>query len=83
ADRKNEVIAAFRQQLNELAVDVIENDPLTDAMIYNAAYLIPWAEESEFSQVIETLDAQFEDRLRIRYNNFTAPYNFAQLDQLS
>ncbi|MEM9116650.1 MAG: GvpL/GvpF family gas vesicle protein [Cyanobacteria bacterium P01_F01_bin.56] len=82
ADRKDEVIAAFRQQLNELAVDVIENDPLTDAMIYNAAYLIPWAEESEFSQVIETLDAQFEDRLRIRYNNFTAPYNFAQLDQL-
>ncbi len=82
ADRKDEVIEAFRQRLNVLAVDVVENDPLTDAMIYNTAYLIPWEGEPEFSQAIEALDTQFEDRLRIRYNNFTAPYNFAQLDQL-
>ena len=82
-DRKDEVIEAFRQHLNGLAVEVLENDPLTDAMIYNAAYLIPWEDESKFSQAIEALDGQFEDRLRIRYNNFTAPYNFAQLDQLS
>ncbi|NEQ46434.1 MAG: GvpL/GvpF family gas vesicle protein [Leptolyngbya sp. SIOISBB] len=81
-DRKDEVIKAFRQRLNSFAVDVIENDPLTDAMIYNTAYLIPWEGEAEFSQEIEALDEQFEDRLRIRYNNFTAPYNFAQPDQL-
>jgi hypothetical protein len=82
-DRKDEVINAFRQRLNALAIEVLENDPLTDAMIYNTAYLIPWEDESKFSQAIEELDEQFEDRLRIRYNNFTAPYNFAQLDQLS
>lgn len=81
-NRQDEVIKAFRQQLNSFAIDVIENDPLTDAMIYNTAYLIPWEGESEFSQAIEALDEQFEDRLRIRYNNFTAPYNFAQPDQL-
>lgn len=81
-DRKDSVIKAFRQRLNSFAVDVIENDPLTDAMIYNTAYLIPWEGEAEFSQAIEALDEQFEDRLRIRYNNFTAPYNFAQPDQL-
>jgi len=80
--RKEDIIDAFREALEPLSVEAIENDPLTDAMIYNAAYLIPWDAEPEFGQVIEALDAQFEDRLRIRYNNFTAPFNFAQLDQL-
>ena len=81
-ERKAAVIEAFREKLNPLATETVENDPMTDAMIYNTAYLIAWQEEAEFSQAIETLDEQFEDRLRIRYNNFTAPYNFAQLDQL-
>lgn len=81
-DRKQGVIAQFREALHPLAVDVIENDPLTDAMIYNAAYLIAWNGEAEFSHAIEALDHEFEDRLRIRYNNFTAPYNFAQLSHI-
>lgn len=80
--RKESVIEAFRAELNPLAVEVLENDPLTDAMIYNTAYLIPWDAEPGFGTAIEALDQQFEDRLRIRYNDFTAPYNFAQLDQL-
>ena len=81
-DRQQGVIQAFQAALNSLAIAVVENDPLTDAMIYNAAYLIPWDEEPNFSSQVEQLDQKFEDRLRIRYNNFTAPYNFAQLDQL-
>jgi len=81
-DRRDIIVDAFREALNPVAVEVIENDPMTNAMIYNAAYLIPWDTEAEFGQAIEALDGQFEDRLRIRYNNFTAPFNFAQLDQL-
>lgn len=81
-DRRDVIVDAFREALNPLAVEVIENDPMTNAMIYNAAYLIPWDTEAEFGAAIEALDGQFEDRLRIRYNNFTAPFNFAQLDQL-
>nr|WP_083580144.1 GvpL/GvpF family gas vesicle protein [Planktothrix tepida] len=52
---------------------------MMDDMIYNTAYLIPWDQESEFSQKVEAIDQQFGDRLRIRYNNLTAPYTFAQL----
>ncbi|MBD2258550.1 GvpL/GvpF family gas vesicle protein [Pseudanabaena sp. FACHB-2040] len=80
--RKQGIITAFRAALNSLAVEAVENDPMMDSMIYNAAYLIDWEDEPSFSQAIEALDAQFEERLRIRYNNFTAPYNFAQLDRL-
>lgn len=77
--RKQDIIQAFQETLNPLAIEQIENDLLTDSMIYNAAYLIPWEAEPEFSEQVEALDLRFEERLRIRYNNFTAPFNFAQL----
>ncbi len=79
--RKRTIIESFRTALNPLAVNMVENDSLTEAMIYNAAYLIPWETESDFGEQVEALDRQFEGRLKIRYNNFTAPFNFAQLDR--
>ncbi|MDF5707269.1 MAG: GvpL/GvpF family gas vesicle protein [Nostoc sp. S4] len=78
-DRKQGIIDVFQGTLNSIALDVVENTPQMDTMIYNAAYLIPWEAESQFGQHVEALDRQFEERLRIRYNNFTAPFNFARL----
>lgn len=77
--RQDAVIEVFQEELNPLAESIVENETLTDEMIYNTAYLIPWEQESQFSQAVETIDHKFSDRLRIRYNNFTAPYTFAQL----
>lgn len=79
--RKQGIIEIFQEALNPLAIELVENDALTDAMIYNAAYLIPWDDEPAFGEVVETLDQQFDSRLKIRYNNLTAPYNFAQLKE--
>jgi Gas vesicle synthesis protein GvpL/GvpF len=81
SDRKRNVIQAFQDALNPLAEAVVENDSLTEAMIYNTAYLIHWDEEANFSAQVEALDQQFDQRLKIRYNDFTAPYNFAQLER--
>lgn len=78
--RQEKIIQVFQKQLNNLALEVVENEPQTKEMIYNAAYLIAWDEESEFSAQVERLDRQFEGRLRIRYNSFTAPFNFARLE---
>lgn len=78
-NRKQQIIETFRLALTPLAIESVENDTLTDAMIYNAAYLIDWESEPQFGQAVEALDQQFDTRLRIRYNNFTAPFNFAQL----
>lgn len=83
SDRKQTIIQAFQATLNPFAIERVENDLLTEMMIYNAAYLIPWEAEAEFSQQVEALDQQFDGRLKIRYNDFTAPYNFAQLQQLN
>ncbi len=79
-DRQEIIISVFQSALNPLALETVENDVLTSAMIYNAAYLIPWDSEPQFSCQIEALDQQFDRRLRIRYNNFTAPFNFAQMN---
>jgi hypothetical protein len=78
--RKEAVVTQFQTALNPLAIELVENDLLTENMIYNAAYLIEWEREAEFGRQVESLDKTFEGRLRIRYNNFTAPYNFAQLE---
>ena len=80
-ERQQRIIQTFRESLNPLAIEMVENDPLTDAMIYNTAYLIDWELEPTMSDRIEALDQTFGGRLRIRYNNFTAPFNFAQLKQ--
>lgn len=79
--RKQSIIQAFQGTLSPLAAASVDNDLLTDTMIYNTAYLIPWDTEPDFGQQVEQLDKHFDERLKIRYNNFTAPYNFANIDE--
>ena len=78
--RKDEIVEAFQNSLEPFAKEVVENDCQMQQMIYNAAYLIPWEKEEEFSKKVEELDKRFEGRLRIRYNAFTAPFNCAKLE---
>ncbi|MFN6392844.1 MAG: GvpL/GvpF family gas vesicle protein [Aphanizomenon sp.] len=78
--RKQTVIQAFSSELDPLAQEIVVSDTMTEEMIYNAAFLIPWESESVFGERVEMIDQKFGDRLRIRYNNFTAPYTFALLD---
>ena len=78
--RKQAVIEVFSQELNPFAQEIVVSDPMTEEMIYNAAFLIPWESESEFNNLKSSFKMSICDRLRIRYNNFTAPYTFAQLD---
>jgi len=77
--QKNQIIEHFNRMLCPLAQEVKVSEPMTKEMIYNTAFLIPWEIEPRFEAEIYRLDCQYGDRLRIRYNNFTAPYNFAVL----
>jgi hypothetical protein len=78
--RREDLLAEFRSTLTPLSIEQVENDTLTEDMIYNSAFLIPWDHEAKFAEAVESIDAQYPDRFKIRYNNFTAPYNFAQLN---
>ncbi|MDE5081157.1 MAG: GvpL/GvpF family gas vesicle protein [Trichodesmium sp. St18_bin1] len=79
--RKQDIIEIFQTNLNQMAIDVVENDLQTEKMIYNAAYLIPWESEPEFGKKVEAIDSKFEGRFTVRYNSFTAPFNFARIKQ--
>lgn len=78
--RQQLIIETFYNALNPLSYEYVEGELLTENMIYNASFLIAWDEEPKFAATVEELDKQFGDRLRIRYNDFTAPYNFVKLE---
>ncbi|MBD2188612.1 GvpL/GvpF family gas vesicle protein [Pseudanabaena mucicola] len=79
--RQQAIIDAFINTLQPLAHEYAEGEMLTESMIYNGSFLIDWDREAEFAAAVEDLDKQFENRLRIRYNDFTAPYNFVKVDR--
>jgi hypothetical protein len=64
-----------------MSSEYVEGELLTESMIYNGSFLIDWNKEPEFAAAVESLDQQFANRLRIRYNDFTAPYNFVAVDR--
>jgi Gas vesicle synthesis protein GvpL/GvpF len=78
--RQQEIITSFLALLRPLSYEYVEGELLTENMLYNASFLIDWEKEEEFASAVEKLDGEFNQRLRIRYNNFTAPYNFVDLD---
>jgi hypothetical protein len=78
--RQQEIITSFLGLLRPLCHEYVEGELLTENMLYNASFLIGWDMEEKFAAAVEQLDGEFDRRLRIRYNNFTAPFNFANLD---
>jgi hypothetical protein len=80
-ERQQTIIDAFVNTLQPLSYEYVEGELLTESMIYNGSFLIDWQKEPEFAAAVEKLDQQFENRLRIRYNDFTAPYNFVNVDR--
>jgi len=80
--RQQDISDDFIQTLQTLSHEHVVGDLLTENMLCNAAFLIDWEREPEFAASIEKLDAKYDNRLRIRYNNYTAPYNFVNLGQI-
>ena len=80
-ERQQMIIEAFLNALQPMSHEYVEGELLTESMIYNGSFLIDWNKEPEFAAAVESLDRQFANRLRIRYNDFTAPYNFVAVDR--
>jgi len=80
--RQQDITEDFLATLQPLSHEYVVGDLLTENMLCNAAFLISWEGEPEFAASIEKLDIKYDNRLRIRYNNYTAPYNFVNLGQI-
>ncbi|MFM7887876.1 MAG: GvpL/GvpF family gas vesicle protein [Pseudanabaena sp.] len=79
--RQEVIVDAFLNTLKPLSHEYVEGELMTENMIYNGSFLIDWDREPEFAAAVENLDKQFENRLRICYNDFTAPYNFVKIER--
>jgi hypothetical protein len=80
SEHQNHLCQTFLDALRPLSHDYAPGELLTENMIFNAAFLIDDSREPEFAAAVEALDQSLERRLRIRYNSFTAPYNFVALN---
>ena len=78
--RQQLIINTFLGELMPLCHEYVRGELLTDNMLFNAAFLIDWDKEPEFADKVQELDQFFQKRYRIRYNDFTAPYNFVSLE---
>ncbi len=78
-ERQQEIIDRFLAVLGPLSHEVVTGELLTETMLYNGAFLIDADKEPAFAEAVEQLDAEFDRQYRIRYNNYTAPYNFVNL----
>ncbi len=82
--RKTRIVNHFMALLSPMALKSIIGKPMTTNMtdmIGNISFLIENDREPEFAQQVEAIDALYDSRLRLRYNNFTAPYNFVKLSE--
>jgi hypothetical protein len=67
------------QPLRRVAHSIRENEVLGDRMVVNAAFLVAKTKEPEFDQVVSKLDAQFGERLSLKYIGLAPPYNFVNI----
>jgi hypothetical protein len=65
--------------LRPLAVDVVDNEPTTDLMIVNAAFLVDRARLDEFDKKVNALGQQQAGRLQFKYIGPLPPYSFVDL----
>ncbi|NJK59505.1 MAG: GvpL/GvpF family gas vesicle protein [Oscillatoriales cyanobacterium SM2_1_8] len=78
-ERQQEIIDRFLAVLQPLSHEMVTGELLTETMLYNGAFLIDLEKEPAFAEAVEQLDVEFGRQYRIRYNNYTAPYNFVSL----
>ncbi|MEW6275027.1 MAG: GvpL/GvpF family gas vesicle protein [Bacillota bacterium] len=55
------------------------NDPITEKMVLNAAFLINKDREAEFDQAVNNLYERFKNRLVFKYTGPWPPYNFVDI----
>jgi hypothetical protein len=77
---KSQLVAGrILDRLEPLAVEVRLNDPVTDLMLLNAAFLVERAREPAFDAAMQALGAEADGRLQLRYIGPLPPHNFISL----
>lgn len=80
ARRRTELRDAILPSLQSLAVDMISNPLMDDNMVLNVGLLLDEHGRQELDHRLETLDRQFDGKLRFRRVGPLPPYSFASVE---
>ncbi len=67
------------EALAPLAIEYRENKLLSEAMVVNAAFLVPAENEPDFDQRLNELANKYDNTLRFKYTAVAPPYNFVNI----
>jgi hypothetical protein len=79
AAKREDTAQSIMAHLSPLAVDTRVNDPLTDMMVLNAAFLVDRTQEAAFDGQVRALGEAEVGRLILQYVGPVPPYNFVTL----
>jgi len=76
---QEEIQEEIYRPLNELAEASKVNDPISEKMLLNAAFLIDRNQETEFDRVVNALHDKWKDQVEFNYSGPWAAYNFVNI----
>lgn len=65
--------------LKTISVDTRDNQVYGDNMVLNAAFLVDMARIKEFDTMVQTIDADYRARMRLKYVGPVPPFNFVNI----
>ncbi len=68
-----------RSILQNLAIDVVLNDPSGVENILNASFLVERSREGEFNNKVHELDIAYQNKVNFKYIGPLPPYNFVRV----
>ncbi len=76
--RGDKIASDIFSRLGELSADSRLNKNLSDEMILNAAFLVDKTREPDFDTLVNTLEEEYGDKLRMKYV-IAPPFNFVNV----
>jgi hypothetical protein len=80
AQRREHDTERILGELRPLAAATILHPPLTERMVFNAAFLLGREHEARFDQAVREIDARMDGRLMFKYVGPVPPYNFVTIN---
>lgn len=65
--------------LKPISVDTRANQVYGDNMVLNAAFLVDMARIKEFDAMVQAIDADYKERMRLKYVGPVPPFNFVNI----
>jgi len=68
-----------RDRLSSVAINETDDDLFSDRLLLNRSYLVAREDQATFGEVIDDIEAEYEESIIVKYTGPFAPYNFVDI----